>query len=59
MLKNNHEKIQAKLKNARATLAVEGMELSKKDEELLIARHEGEITEKEFLKKARELAKYN
>lgn len=51
------ENLQEHLDQAKASLAIEGLELTKKEEDLILARQRGEITQREFLKRAAELAK--
>lgn len=45
------------LKYVKATLALEGLELTSEEEALVLKRHRGEISQDEFLKQALELAK--
>ncbi|SDY83724.1 hypothetical protein [Thermoactinomyces sp. DSM 45892] len=46
------EQISAKLPNVQATMAFEGLDLIEEDMELLLARARGEITQKEYIKRA-------
>jgi hypothetical protein len=55
-IKRTEDQIEQMVRQAKATLAIEGMEMSKQDEELIKAKLRGEISRKEFLKRALEMA---
>ncbi|SFX79312.1 hypothetical protein SAMN04487866_12614 [Thermoactinomyces sp. DSM 45891] len=48
------EQIATKLPNVKATMAFEGLDLTEEDLELFLARARGEITQKEYIKRAME-----
>ncbi|SDX38881.1 hypothetical protein SAMN05444487_11629 [Marininema mesophilum] len=48
--------VKRKLKEAKGSLAVEGLYTTKTEDQLIKRRLMGEITEKEFLRRAKELA---
>ena len=54
---NLRQKSQIALRNAKASLAIEGMFLTPKEDELLSLRAEGKLKDSEFLARALELAK--
>lgn len=55
--RNFHRKNQIAMRNAKASLAVEGMYLTPEEDELLSLKAQGQISDSEFLARALELAK--
>ncbi|WP_341279988.1 hypothetical protein [Paenibacillus sp. FSL H8-0537] len=55
--RNTHEKKLNALLNAKASLAIEGMFLTTREEQLLMRRVNGEVKNNEFLALAMEIAK--
>jgi hypothetical protein len=49
--------IEKALQEAKATLAIEGLELTKEEEDLIRSRQQGDLTQEQFLEKALEIAK--
>ncbi|MCP3030905.1 hypothetical protein LF817_06065 [Halobacillus sp. A1] len=52
------EQAESMMESAKASMAIEGMNLSKREESLVMKRLTGSITHKEFLKRALELARH-
>jgi len=52
----NKVRIAQAMKNAKASIEIEGLTISKKAEELVQQRLMGEITEAEFLEKVKNMA---
>ncbi|WP_082232319.1 hypothetical protein [Halobacillus massiliensis] len=53
-----NEQAESLIHSAKASMAIEGLQLTKKEESLVKKRLTGSITEKEFLKRALELARH-
>lgn len=56
MRKGSDAEIVRAMKNAKASLQIEGITVSDSDDTLVLSRLKGEITQEEFLRKAREAA---
>lgn len=56
MQRSSDAQIDDAIRNARATLAMEGLHLTEEEEALIRARLQGELTDPEFLRLARERA---
>jgi len=57
MKRSARQKKHFALNNAKASLAIEGMQLTPKEEELLLLRADGKMKNSEFLSRALEIAK--
>lgn len=55
MRQSKQEKLEKAIKNTKASFAVEGLDITAKEEELIRAKANGEITREEFLKEVKKL----
>ncbi|MEK4822839.1 MULTISPECIES: antitoxin VbhA family protein [Priestia] len=55
MRQSKQEKLEKAIKNTKASFAVEGLDITAKEEKLIRAKANGEITREEFLKEVKKL----
>ncbi|MEW4242337.1 antitoxin VbhA family protein [Priestia megaterium] len=55
MKQSKQEKLEKALKNTKASFAVEGLDITDKEEKLIRAKANGEITREEFLREVKKL----
>ncbi|MGK5511922.1 antitoxin VbhA family protein [Brevibacillus formosus] len=53
----SEEQLKRKMEDVKASFRVEGIEIQDDDDALVLARIRGEISQEEFLKRAKEAAK--
>lgn len=53
----SEEQLKRKMEDVKASFRVEGIEIQEEDDALVLARIRGEISQEEFLKRAKEAAK--
>lgn len=59
MRKNKIDSIEQQLREVKATLAIEGLELTEEEEQLILSKVKGDVSRSEFLKLALQLVNKN